>query len=156
VTLTDGDSATVAVTDFVVSAALVAVTVTVFKPETVAGAVYNPVAEMLPRAGLSNQVTAEFPEPVTVAVNCWVWPAVILADVGLTVTPTEGAKVTTALAVLLASAALAAVTVTELVPEIVDGAVYRPLEEIVPTAGLNDQVTLVLVLQETMAENCWA
>jgi hypothetical protein len=36
-----------------------------------------------------------------------------------------------------------------------DGAVYRPDEEIVPIAGLIDHVTAVLLVPDTAAVNCW-
>jgi hypothetical protein len=48
-------------------ATLVAVTVTVWELEIEAGAVYRPVAVMLPTSGLSDQVTAVLPVLVTVA-----------------------------------------------------------------------------------------
>ena len=54
----------------------------------------------------------------------------------------------------LLSAALAAVRVTEVDDEIVAGAVYSPVEPIVPTAGLIDQFTDVLLFPETVAVNC--
>ena len=63
-------------------------------------------------------------------------------------------NVIVALAVFVASAAPVAVTVTELEVLIVAGAVYRPLVEIVPTAGFSDQVTAVFVVPETVAVNC--
>jgi hypothetical protein len=53
-----------------VSAALVAVSVTVCGEETELGAVYRPVLEIVPTAGFSDQVTAVFVVPVTVAVSC--------------------------------------------------------------------------------------
>ena len=62
---------TVAVADLVGSAALVAVTVTVWEPEIEAGAVYRPAALMLPRAGVSDQVTAVLLVLVTVAEKVW-------------------------------------------------------------------------------------
>jgi len=55
--------------DFVVSAWLVAVTVTVVVDVT-EGAVKTPVVEIVPAE--AAQVTAVFVEPLTVAVNCWV------------------------------------------------------------------------------------
>ena len=62
-----------ALADFVVSATLVAVTITLCCVVRVAGAVYNPVLLIVPTFGLSVQVTAVFPDPpLTVAVNCWV------------------------------------------------------------------------------------
>jgi hypothetical protein len=63
-------------------------------------------------AGLIVQVTAVFEEPVTLAVNCCVWPATRVLVTGVTVTPTGGFSVTAALADLVVSAALVAVTVT--------------------------------------------
>ena len=63
-------------------------------------------------------------------------------------------NVIVALAVFVASAALIAVTITELELEIVAGAVYKPLVEIVPTAGFSDHVTAVFVAPETVAANC--
>jgi hypothetical protein len=64
----------VAVADFVMSAWLVAVTFAVRVAPIVAGAVYKPVAPMLPApaAGLKVHVTAELPVLATLAVNCCV------------------------------------------------------------------------------------
>ena len=61
-----------AVTDFVGSATLVAVTVTVWELAIEAGAVYRPAAVMLPTTGLSDQVTAVLPALVTAAEKLWV------------------------------------------------------------------------------------
>ena len=58
--------------DFVESAALVALTVTVCELAIEAGAVYRPAAVMLPTSGLSDQVTAVLPVLVTVAEKLWV------------------------------------------------------------------------------------
>ena len=80
--------------------------------------------------------------------------AATLAVEGLTVTCTGGTTLTLASAFLLASAALVAVTVTVCGPLSVVGAVYRPPLEIVPAAGLTDQVTAVLVVPVTAAVNC--
>jgi len=55
---------------------------------------------------------------------------------------------------LVESATLWAVTVTACDVVILDGAVYRPAEVIVPTDGLIDQVTAVLLLPKTVAVNC--
>src|ERR1039458_10356063 len=55
---------------------------------------------------------------------------------------------------LVGSATLGAVTITVCDVRILDGAVYRPAEEIVPTDGLIDQVTAVLLAPETVAVNC--
>ena len=53
------------------SATLVAVTVTVWELAIEAGAVYRPAAVMLPKAGVSDQVTAVLPVLVTVAEKVW-------------------------------------------------------------------------------------
>ena len=63
-TLTGSLSVTVAVAIFEISATLVAVTRTVAGVRTVAGAVYTPLAEMLPKIGLSVHFTALFVLPV--------------------------------------------------------------------------------------------
>src|ERR1039457_5119651 len=67
---------TVAPPDLVVSATLVAVTVTDWELVMLAGAVYSPVAEILPTLGLIDQVTAVFVVPVAPAVNCGPAPAI--------------------------------------------------------------------------------
>jgi hypothetical protein len=79
---------TVAVPDFVGSACDVAVTVTCDGFGAVAGAVYNPAAEIVPFAvpPPTLQVTAVFEVPDTVAVNCCVPPAVTVAVAGETAT----------------------------------------------------------------------
>ena len=53
---------------------------------TFAGALYSPVAEILPEAGLIDQTTALFVVPETVAENCAVAPAAISAIGGSTTT----------------------------------------------------------------------
>ena len=58
------------------------------------------------------------------------------------------------LADLVGSATLWAVTVTICDVRILDGAVYRPAEEIVPTDGLIDQVSAVLLAPKSVAANC--
>ncbi len=65
-----------------------------------------------------------------------------------------GLRLTVAIDVFVGSATLWAVTLTVCELRIVDGAVYRPVEEIVPTNGLIDQVTDVLVVPATVAVNC--
>jgi len=82
VTATDVDGGvmvTVALADFVVSAWLVALTVTVVVVVTV-GAVKRPALEIMPP--LVDHVTAVFVEPATVALNCWVPPDGTVANVG--------------------------------------------------------------------------
>ena len=59
-----------------------------------------------------------------------------------------------ALADLVGSATLWAVTVTVCDVVILEGAVYRPAEEIVPTDGLIDHVTAVFLFPRTVAVNC--
>ena len=78
----------VALPDLVGSATLLAVTVTVGVPEMGEGAVYRPVKEMLPNAGLIDHVTAWFELPCTVAENCCCWLAVKFAEAGVTETET--------------------------------------------------------------------
>jgi hypothetical protein len=46
-----------------------------------------PLAEMVPP--VADQVTLVLLEPVTVAVNCWVWPVCTLTEPGVTATATE-------------------------------------------------------------------
>jgi len=76
------------------------------------GAVYNPILDTVPPVVV--QVTAVFEVPVTVALNCWVAPVWIEAEVGLIDTTTGGAVVVTATVAeeeTVASATLVAVTV---------------------------------------------
>ncbi len=104
------------------SAELVAVTVTFWLAVMDEGAVYRPVESMLPTpAGLRDQVTAALVVLVTVAANCWVWPAVKVAELGETDTAiVSGAvRVIFAVPVTLESAVLVAVTVT-VVDEVMD------------------------------------
>src|SRR5258708_562921 len=57
------------------SATLVAFTVAICCTATFAGAVYSPVDEMAPEpVGVTDQLTAVFGFPRTVAVNCWDCP----------------------------------------------------------------------------------
>jgi len=63
------------VAHWVGSATLVAVSVTDCAELIVAGAVYRPFSTA-PTLGLSDQVTAVLELPLTVAVNCFDWPAV--------------------------------------------------------------------------------
>jgi len=58
-----------------------------------------------------------------------------------------------ALADVLGAAALCAVTVTVCGEVILGGGVYKPVEEIVPSAGLIDQVTAALLVPRTVAVN---
>ena len=61
-----------ATADFVGSATLVAVTVTVRELEIEAGAVYRPAKEIAPMDGLRDQVTAVLLVLVTLAEKLWV------------------------------------------------------------------------------------
>ena len=117
-----------------------------------AGAVYRPLAEILPIVvPLSDQVTEPF------AVNCRVWEAVRYTVAGVM----ERVPVAGGLSVMVAeenfagSATLVAVTVTVWVDGIEAGAEYRPAVEIEPTCGLKVQLTAVLPKPTTVAVNCW-
>jgi hypothetical protein len=93
---------------------------------------------------------------VTVAENCCVWFAYKAAVVGVMLTARVGSKVTVADADLVPSAWLVAVSVTVCCAVMPAGAAYRPLLLIDPVpAGLIDQVTAVLLVFVTLAENCW-
>jgi hypothetical protein len=105
-----GVRVTVAVAVLVGSATLDAVTVTVCWLEIVAGAVYTPLT-IVPVAGLSDQVTAVLPVPVTEALKLADADAPSDTVAGPMVTAT-GVRDTVAVAVLVVSAALVAVTVT--------------------------------------------
>jgi len=69
-------------------ATLAAVAVMVVCVASEEGAVYRPVDEIVPIAGLRDQVTAVLELPVTVAVSCWVWPGERVAAEGVTFTVT--------------------------------------------------------------------
>src|ERR1700722_2392803 len=64
--------------------------------------------------------------------------------------PVLGVRVTVAVPVLVVSTTLVAITVTICGLPIVEGAVYTPFT-MLPTAGLNDQVTAVLLVPLTKA-----
>src|ERR1700761_1284275 len=104
-TVVGGITVTVADADFVVSAWLVAVIVTVCCVATVAGALYSPAVEIAPvPAGLIDQLTAVLLVFVTVAENCCVWFAYNVAAAGVRLTAIGGIKVTIAEADFVASA----------------------------------------------------
>ena len=153
-----GCSVILADPDFVVSAMLVAVTITVCALVTFAGAVYSPVALMLspPEEPLIAHVTAVFVVLLTVAVNCCVAPAASVTAAGVTTTATGGISVTVAVAVFVVSDVVFAVMVTVCWVVIVDGAVYRPASLIVPPPldGLTLHVTPVVQPFATAAVNC--
>ncbi len=147
-----GFTATVALDFLVVSALLVAVTVTLV-PALTLGAVNMPPAETIPAE--ADHVTAVLLVPWTVAENCWVFPDVRVVFVGETVTlivEATGLTATVAIAFFEVFALLVAVTVTLVAPLTV-GAANRPLLEIVPADA--DQVTPVLVVPCTLAVNCF-
>jgi hypothetical protein len=158
VAATGGSRVMAAAADFVPSAWLVAVTVTVRCALTVAGAVYNPAELIVPApvTGLKVHVTAAFAAFVTVAVNCCVPPAYSVAIVGDTAILTGGDSVTVAVADFVMSAWLVAITFTFWVPLTVAGAVYKPVALIVPApvAGLKVHVTAELPVFATLAVNC--
>ena len=81
---------------FVVSARLVAVTVTELAEEMEAGALYKPLVEIVPRLGLTDHTTPVVAVPVTVAVNCWDWDCCKLTPAGPTETRMTGQTVTVA------------------------------------------------------------
>ena len=91
---------TVADADFVASACAVAVTFTCEAFGAVAGAVYKPEFVMAPSDAppATLQVTMLFDVPVTVPVNCCVFPMATLAVVGTTETETGTAAVLSDLA----------------------------------------------------------
>jgi hypothetical protein len=151
-----GIKVTVALADLVGSATLVAVTVTFCWIEIDEGAVYSPADDKVPKIGFMDQVTAVFGVPVTVAVNWRLCEADRLTLAGLIETDTAGAggvNAATALADLVGSATLVAVTVTFCWIGIDDGAVYSPEADNAPAIGFIDQVTAVFGLPLTVAAN---
>jgi hypothetical protein len=125
----------------VVSAALVAVTVTVVVLDSV-GAVNKPLVETVPLVDV--QFTAVLDVPCTVATNCCVSPDDTDTELGdtATVTLAAGETKTDAVAVFVGSATLVAVILT-VVLAVIAGAVNSPLLEILP--ALHVQVTAVLL-----------
>jgi hypothetical protein len=96
--VTGGTSVTVALVDFVRSAALVAVTVTDCALVIEDGAVYRPEMEIVPTTGFRPHVTPVFEVPVTDVVNCWLCEAPTETDAGDMETATGGFNVTVAVA----------------------------------------------------------
>jgi hypothetical protein len=109
---------------------------------------------MVPTCGVTAHFTAVFEFPFMVAVKVALWPpwsdAVLGDKPRLTVKGNVAVRVTAAVAVLVGSATLDAVIVTVWRLEMVAGAVYTPFT-MVPTAGLSDQVTAVLLFPVTEA-----
>ena len=89
------------------------------------------------------------------AVYCWVWVAVRVAESGVNEMLTGGVSVTAAVADLVESATLVAVTVTVCELAIEAGAVYRPAAVMLPSGELSDQVRAVLPVLVTVAEKVW-
>jgi hypothetical protein len=96
----------------VVSATLVAITVTVCDELSDTGAEYTPLLVMLPSPGFNDHVTPEFFVPDTVAANCACFPGPTCMLFGVTEIVTLGFKVTAAVAVWVESALLVALIVT--------------------------------------------
>jgi hypothetical protein len=121
-----------------------------------AGAVYRPELDRLPALGERLHVTSVLPEPLTVAVKSCVPPPLKLTLPGVTETETVGVgfRVKVALADLPVSATGVAVIVTVCWLAMDAGAVYSPVAESVPTAGVRVQVTAVLADPVTTAVNC--
>ncbi len=160
---------TLAVADFEGSATLVAVTLTVGGEGNAPGAVNiaasTPVAAIVPFVASPPFISftlhftsgAGFPELVTVAVNGCVAPGKTPAANGEICTSMSLVIVTPAESLALASAALVAVTVTLVVAGSIEGALYCPLELIVPVCALPPatpltvQVTPVFVAPVTFA-----
>jgi len=152
-----GLTVTFALPDFVGSAALLAVIVTVFSVVGF-GATYFPSGEIVPppaSEGSIDQVTAEFNDPDTSALNCCSCSEFKVAEDGFTLT-VMGLTVTLALPDFVGFAALLAVIVT--VFSLVGfGATYFPSGEIVPppaSEGSIDQVTAEFDDPDTSALNC--
>jgi hypothetical protein len=83
-------------------------------------------------------------------------PGVALTDeiTGAVVSAVGGLTITVAVAYFVVFAALVARTVTVCLLATDAGAVYKPPVEILPTRGLIDQVTAILVVPDTLAVNC--
>ena len=161
---------TLALADLVVSATLVAVTVTVGGVGIAAGAVYKAAVESLativptvafpPAIPFTAQVTAVdgLPDPaVTVAVKSWASETKTVAEGGEMLIERLSFSVTVTEALSLGLTWLTAVTVTLAPDGRIAGAVKRPAAEIVPldafppVAAFTCHVTLVSVLPVTVA-----
>ena len=104
---------------------------------------------IVPTWGLKDHVTAVFEVPLTKGVKVAVWPPVSDALPGETLRLAD-VSLMLAVAVLVESTTLAAVSVTVCELLIEAGAVYTPFT-IVPAAGFKDQVTAVLLVPVTVA-----
>src|SRR5450755_2674458 len=101
----------VAVAVCVGSAILATVSTIVCSALIVTGAVYTPFV-IVPTRGASVHVTAVVDVPANEAMNWVDWPPVREIEEGVSAMPTVGTSATRALAVLVGSAKLAAVTDT--------------------------------------------
>jgi hypothetical protein len=155
VTLIDAGAftVTVACAESVEFAVLVAVTVTVVFEVTLEGAVYKPVEEIVPGPE-RLQVTPAEETPESVAENCAVPPAFTVAVAGVTLIDAFGVTVTVAFATTVGLSTLVAATVTVVFEVTLEGAVYKPDEEIDPGPDTL-QVTLVFVIPVACAANCF-
>jgi peptidyl-tRNA hydrolase len=126
-----------------------AVTVMVWDAVIEAGAVYSPAPEIVPMGGYSDHVTGLL-ELVTWAVNCAVCEVESATSPGVTEIPAGAFSVIRAVPL---APGTEAVTVTTWLAVMAAGAVYSPLAEIVPRAGLIDHVAVPEGLL-TCATNC--
>ena len=67
-------------------AVLAALTDTICIEDTLPGAGYKPLDDIVPRGGLIVHVTAELTDPLTMAVNCCWFPCKTVTAAGLTAT----------------------------------------------------------------------
>jgi hypothetical protein len=129
------------------------------------GATYNPVDDMNPTVWLppatplTCQVTEVFGDPLTEAVNCWLPKLGTVTVLGETLTPPEDVvlvTVTVADADFVVSACDIAVTVTGEALGTAEGAVYKPVLEMLPFVDppATLHVTPVLDVPVTVAVNC--
>jgi hypothetical protein len=151
---------TLALPDFIVSATLVAVTLTVAGDGGAGGAVYTavfapfgtmvPTVEFPPAIPFTVHVTpvAGFPVPFTLAVITCAPPSGRVTGLGVTVTTMSSFRSTAADALAAEFALLTASTVTLAGDGSTAGAVYAPLEEIVPKVAFPPGTPLTL--QETL------
>jgi hypothetical protein len=105
---------------------------------------------------VSDQVAAVLLVPLTVAVNVCCCDGSKDTEDGVSETVTGGVSVTVVVPNLVGAATLVAVKVTAWELVIEAGAVYRPAAVMLPTTGLSDQVTAVLLVLVTVAEKVWA
>lgn len=167
VTTMGGVTVTVALPTGFGATVLVAVIAKVCGNSKLAGAVYKPVASMVPTVALppamplTAQVTVVVMVPVTVAVNCCIAPVAMLGVEGDTLTVMGVVMDTTVVATKEGSTTLVAVTVT--VPGVggaTAGAMYKPDVVMVPTEllppgmPLTAKLTLVLEWPVTVTKNC--